>query len=312
MCVRLLTTAYVTQLFALACCLGLTCAGCQPIILKMRAFMTLKAAVFVLILCGTLISGSLAGEPPDAKTKSERRVTLQVTDVPINEVLNILVKSVSLEIRGTVPSQERITAQFSNVTLEEALGRIMRGYNYVLVQPEGSTRPLLVVMNRIERSMQRDSAPFVPAGGVPVSPPGAMPAQDALSRVGQQTQSGPQQVQTTLPPGAGEVANPLRPESQPNMPGVPGGIPTVPLPTMPQGAVPPGTASGTAGMPTGPGNIPTGSLPPPSAFPPPGVTVPLPQGGDVTGPVPTPPPQSPQPSSEPARIMTPFGERPAE
>jgi hypothetical protein len=264
------------------------------------------------MLCALAPLGSFADELQDADARSGRRVTLQVTDVPLNEVLNILAKSVPLELKGSIPSDERITAQFSNATLEEALNRIMRGYNYVLVQPEGSTTPLLVLMNRIERSGQKESALAVPAGGAtfpssgPV--PGSMQVQDGRPRPGfPQNQPGQGQPLPVITPPPMPVTAPPPPEPQPNVPiyGQPGGMTSFQgMPGGP-GMAPPGMAADSSG----PGSGPPGSFSPPAFIPP--------QQGPASGtPVPSSPAQVQQPpqqsSPEPTRVMTPFGERPAE
>ena len=151
----------------------------------MRALVLLTLVRFlaVVMLCGVVPGASDAGEPPDIKVKNGRTVSLQVVDVPLNEVLNILAKNIPMEIRGTVPSQERITVNFSDLTLEEALSRIMRGYNYVLVRPDESAKALLVVMNRIDRAVQSESASFAPAAGGLFSPPA--PCQPKVALRGQ-------------------------------------------------------------------------------------------------------------------------------
>jgi len=291
----------------------LTSAGCEPIILVMRACIVTKVVTLVLVMLGLVPLGSFADELQDANARSGRRVTLQVTDVPLSEVLNILAKSVPLELKGSIPSDERITAQFSNATLEEALNRIMRGYNYVLVQSEGSTKPLLVLMNRIERSAQKESAALVPAGGAsfppPVPVPSPMPGQDGRPRPGGPPQSQPGQGQPlpVITPPPMPVTAPPPPDAQPNAPvyGQPGGI--APFQGMPggPGMAPPGMAADSSG----PGSAPPGSFSPPVFIPP--------QQGSASGmPAPSSPPQVQQPpqqsSPEPARVMTPFGERPAE
>ena len=304
----------------------LTSAGCRlTIIAEMRALILLKAVRFLLVimLCGLVPQGSIADDLQSTKAKDERRVTLQVTDVPLNEVLSILAKNVPLEIRGTVPSQERITVQFSNVTLEEALSRIMRGYNYVLVRPGESTKPLLVVMNKIERSIQNQSAAVgsAPAGAVPgpAALPGAAPMPAGRLRPGMPqvpSRQGPEALPAMVGPAEPGQAGPQRPENQPGFPGsVPPGSPvpaTGPIPPFPgtpfgPGAVPPGMAAGQAGPASAAGNLPSGILPPP------GATNPSPGGAGAPLPAPPAQPQQPaQPTPDPVRIMTPFGERSAE
>ncbi len=299
----------------------LTSAGCRlTIIVEMRALLLFKALVFLLMimLCAFLPLGSDASEFHDIKVNNERTVSLQVVDVPLNEVLRILAKNVPMEIRGTVVSQERITVQFSNLTLEEALSRIMRGYNYVLVRPDESAKVLLVVMNKIDRTIQTEPASVAPAPGGPVAVPAGIPAGapvQSRARPGIQPAPSGQAQEASSPvvgPAGTGQAGPQRPESQPSLPGsgpAAGSIP--PLPGMPMGpgALPPGMAAGQAGPASVAGGIPPGISPPPGPTNPP-------PGGPVTSglqPVPHPQPQQPaQQNPEPARVMTPFGERSVE
>jgi hypothetical protein len=292
----------------------------------MRALLLLKTVRFLLMimLCGLLPQGGIASELQDTKVKEEKRVTLQVTDVPLNEVLSILAKNVSLEIRGVVPSRERVTAQFSNLTLEEALSRIMRGYNYVLVWSEESARPLLVVMNKIDRPVRNEpvstgpvAAGSVPGSGPlpgPAAVPGAAGTQAGGLRQGSPqapSAQGPEAFPARVGPAEAGQAGPPRPDYQPGLPGsVPTDGPVARFPGMPvgPGAIPPGMAAGQAGPVSAPGSIPPGIFPPPGATNPPG-------DGGVSGPQPVPLPQTQQPAGptpEPVRVMTPFGERSVE
>ncbi len=269
----------------------------------------MRSRVALLIAGSLLISGitvpAIAGEIKSEQVPGEGRVTLQVADVPLGEVLSILARSVPLEIRGPVPSDVRVTAQFSGVALEDALARMLRGYNYVLLRPEGSTRPLLIVMNKIERPVQREPGPFGPGGAAPL-PVSSQATQNVPATVSQQGGSG--QVQMPVP-----VPQPVSgsgPQQGDTAGGNQGGMPGMPMPPRdaPQGAGPGGMLpSHTAPA--------TGANPPPVPFPPPTAAGPNPQlpGGSV--PMPSVPSQAQSPFQgppEPARVMTPFGERPAE
>jgi hypothetical protein len=287
----------------------------------MRAPAFFNAVSFfpIIILCGLMPGASDGSELHDIKVNNERTVSLQVVDVPLNEVLTILAKNVPMEIRGTVASQERITVQFSKLTLEEALSRIMRGYNYVLVRPDESAKALLVVMNKIDRTIQTEPASVAPTPGgpvaVPVGIPAAAPAQGGRTRPGIQPAPSRQGQETSSPvvgPGGTGQAGPQRPDSQPILPGPgPAASPIPPLPGMPMGpgALPPGMAAGQGGSSSAAG------VAPPVPFPPPGAMSPPAEGSGTSAPQPAPPAQPQQPAQqnpEPARVMTPFGERSAE
>jgi hypothetical protein len=151
--------------------------------------------LITIALCGIIPAVSQAGEVRDTATRAERAVSLQVVDVPLNEVLSILAKNIPIEIKGTVALQERVTVQFSNLTLEEALSRIMRGYNYVLVRPEESAKAVLVVINKIERAIQSEQR----ASGGAKAPAVSVPASAAATR-DPATQAGLPATQQASPP----------------------------------------------------------------------------------------------------------------
>ena len=138
------------------------------------ALLTLLRAIPIIVFCMLAAPYTHAQSPPVIKVRSEGTVSMQVVNVPLNEVLAILAKSVPMDIKGAIPipSQELVTLEFSNLSLEEALRRIMRGYNYVLVHMDGPARPVLTVMTRTERTPYVEAAPATvapsePAGGFP-------------------------------------------------------------------------------------------------------------------------------------------------
>jgi hypothetical protein len=122
-----------------------------------------------------------AQSPPVIKVRSEGTVSMQVVNVPLNEVLAILAKNVPMDIKGAIPSQELVTLEFSNLSLEEALRRIMRGYNYVLLRMDEPARPVLTVMTRTERTPYVEAAPATVA---PSEPPGGLPRPRASASPG--------------------------------------------------------------------------------------------------------------------------------
>jgi hypothetical protein len=268
----------------------------------MLAFLNVVRCFLIIMLCGLLPVAGHAGEPRDSKTRNEKTVSLQVVDVPLNEVLDILAKSIPMDIRGTVPSHERVTVRFSDLTLEEALSRIMRGYNYVLVRPDESARALLVVMNKIEPTTRREPASVATVPAAPVPAPGTMPVQGGQPRPGiQQTPTGQRQGATPPvigPTATGDVAQPG--------PGFPVGAPDSSVPPGPGAApsdTPPGanppSSPGAGGLPSRPFALPRTSNPPP-------------EGAGRSASQPVLPDQSQEPAqsrSEPIKVMTPFGER---
>jgi len=68
-------------------------------------------------------------------------------------------KLFSMTDRGAA-ANEPLTLHFSNLTLPEALAKMMRGYNYVLVYEDKGRLPVLTLMGKAERAA---SAPDRPA-----------------------------------------------------------------------------------------------------------------------------------------------------
>ena len=242
----------------------------------------------ILLLCVLTASHLYAEGAPVIKVKSEGTISVQVVNVPLNQVLLILAKNVPMEIKGTVPSQELLTLEFSNLSLEEALRRIMRGYNYVLVHLDEPSRPVLTVMGRTERTPYAEDAPAAAA------PPSEPPAGTARPR-------------GSVPPGIPQAS--LEQGQEPpraigRRPDIGEARPPVPDPR----AVPPAALGAPAGAPPGAGTLPPGPLARPGAAPqiPPGPT------GESSSSQQTPagPRQETQAQqAEPSVVMTPFGFR---
>jgi len=93
------------------------------------------------------------GHGEDTITTSKNGlIGLTVYNRPLNEVLHMLSSKVPLEIKGSLITGEPVTINISDVSLEEALKRLMRGYNYVVIKPEGSNKQILMVLGRAERT----------------------------------------------------------------------------------------------------------------------------------------------------------------
>jgi hypothetical protein len=268
---------------------------------------SLVAALCVAALPLTLTAAG-PNDQPLIKVTHDEKISANVENVPLSRVLDAMAASVGLEVKGSVPSGEMVSVDFSNLSLNEALKRLLLGYNYVLITSEQTGKASLMVMGRAERSKIVEAVPPPePPPPTPVLPvargrrvtdpmvqgpvPGGPPGQ------GQVPSAGPSPV--ALPPGM------QRPDSVPVSP-FPGG------PNRPDAV--PGRAEATdqrnvlqgAGqpfrpgeLPAGPGGIPqdmrlpgtatgpspmTGGSPSPLAGP--GGLPSPPQGGEVSEPVP--------------------------
>jgi hypothetical protein len=242
------------------------------------------------------------------KVTHDEKISADVENVPLSQVLNAMAASVGLEVKGNVPSGEMVSVNFSNLSLDEALKRLLLGYNYVLITSEQTGKASLMVMGRAERSKiveavaPPESPPQTPvlpmARGRRVTDPSAQgPVAGGPPGQGQMPGTGPSPV--ALPPGM------ERPDRMPMSP-VPGG------PTRPDAV--PGRAEATdqrnvpqndgqafrpGELPVGPGGVPLNMMPPgtatgpspmagssPSQHPGPGGLPSPSQGGEVSEPLP--------------------------
>ena len=208
----------------------------------------------ILLLCVLTASHLCAEGAPVIKVKSEGTVSMQVVNVPLNEVLLILAKNVPMEVKGTVPSRELLTLEFSNLSLEEALRRIMRGYNYVLVHMDEPSRPVLTVMSKTERTPYTEAAPA--AAAAPSEPP-----------------AGAARPRGSVPPGSPQ-ASPEQGQEPPRAIGRRGDVGEARPPVPDPRAIPPAALGAPGGAPPGAGAIPPGPIAQPGAAPriPPGPT----------------------------------------
>ena len=251
------------------------------------ALLTLLRTISIIFFCILAAPYTQAQGPPVIKVRSEGTVSMQVVNVPLNEVLSILAKNVPMDIKGAVPSQELVTLEFSNLSLEEALRRIMRGYNYVLLRMDEPSRPVLTVMSRTERTPYVEPAP---ATVIPSAPAGGPPRPSAsVPPVSPQAVAEPGQGRPPATARRGEIEQ-ARPSAQDARVG------------------PPGIAGSAAGLPPGVGTFAPG----PVVQPRPARQAPAETAGEAASAQQTPaePRQPTQPQqAEPTIVMTPFGYR---
>ncbi len=73
-------------------------------------------------------------------------------NAPLGDVLKSLSDRFPLDIRGPYSSSDPVSASFSGLTLDEALKRLLRGYNYVLMDGGASERRVLIFMSKSTRT----------------------------------------------------------------------------------------------------------------------------------------------------------------
>jgi len=223
---------------------------------KRLACLLLPAFIYV---CGVAFGGAWAGGDPIRVTEGGR-ISADLVDIPLNQVLADLSKKLPLHVKGGVGGGERLTLHFSDLTMEEALHKIMAGYNYVLMLSgeRGEGTVTLTVVGKVSHPRSDLSA----AEATPVSPPAAPNQQPSSVRP-------PALVPAVLPtptaqpvsPPPAAASSPLPDQQPPAQP--PASPPPTPAPDM--GQLPPresGEQPGSAATAT-----PPGVLPPPESQP---------------------------------------------
>ena len=158
---------------------------CGP---KSRKYVSLPL-VLIFIWLGLSSYSSALGQDVFSVT-NEGRITAHITDMPLGQALEALSRSTPLDIRGSVPEDERLTLRFSRLTLGEALREMMAGYNYVLMTPKAQEKPILLILGKVEqdkgstppsyeRTVPVPSSPATASASVPVPPPPLAPPTSA-------------------------------------------------------------------------------------------------------------------------------------
>jgi hypothetical protein len=149
-----------------------------------------------LVLVFTLICLH-GGVAPDAsaagnviKVTEGDRISADIVDFPLTQVLGNLSQHLPIEIKGRPDGNDRLTLHFSHLTLQEALRKIMAGYNYVVIEPgPAGGRLVITILGKAARTVREATVPSPPAAGsppvadtpaaakTPAAPPAASPAQ---------------------------------------------------------------------------------------------------------------------------------------
>jgi hypothetical protein len=165
------------------------------------------------------------GQPvdPGIRIDPAGTISVRIENLPLDLVLRLMSDRKLFDIRGARPGSEKISAAFSGLTLGGAMKKLMRGYNYAILD-EAAGRPLLMVFGRTVRPSPATQRVFL---GYP-KPPGDRAPDTAAHRAGptfgprQQTANG---IHPNLPgylpakPGPGFV-QPIRQAG--NLPQAPG------------------------------------------------------------------------------------------
>jgi hypothetical protein len=85
---------------------------------------------------------------PVISVSPDQLISASVADQPLSDVLRAMSEKQLFDMKGTTPYSETISIFFSDLTLEQALKKLMRGYNYVLLNQNEGEKPLLMIMGK--------------------------------------------------------------------------------------------------------------------------------------------------------------------
>lgn len=97
-------------------------------------------------------SGTGQGVYPPITVSPDQRISGHIRSLPLEEVLLMMSGKNLFAIKGALPLGETVSATLIDASLETALRKLLRGYNYVIVKQEAGTIPLLIVMGKAARS----------------------------------------------------------------------------------------------------------------------------------------------------------------
>lgn len=125
-----------------------------------------------------LVDASAAGDV--IKVTEGGRISADIVDLPLTRVLADLSQKLPMEIKGSPNGNERLTLHFSHLTLQEALQKIMAGYNYVLIGPEpAGGRLTITILGKADRRVKEAAAPAPAASETPAAPVAPAPSPPA-------------------------------------------------------------------------------------------------------------------------------------
>lgn len=115
----------------------------------------------------------------DAATQSlivvdkNKRISGILQEISVAEALKRISEKLPLQITGSPPA-DQVGVRFQRSTLQEAVRKLMRGYNYVLLDQGPSGGAVLTIVGKAERNpgteTRADSVPAAPAAA-PQQPP---------------------------------------------------------------------------------------------------------------------------------------------
>jgi len=149
------------------------------------------SAVAGALLAAILAAGRASAEAPAAPSGADAapartialqgdRLTVQVTDVALDDVLQAIAAPSKAEIRGTVKQPHSVTVEFTDAPLRDGLTRLLGDQNFLLTYREdGSLRTLTLLGGPLEPSTE---ARIVKAAPTSTTQPPASNPTDLLQR----------------------------------------------------------------------------------------------------------------------------------
>ncbi len=134
------------------------------------------------ILASICLHGGIAPAAGNViKVTDGGRVSADIVDSPLTQVLADLSQSVPIEIKGIPDRNDRVTLHFSRLTVQEALRKIMAGYNYVVIKPQpAGGRLSMTILGKAGKSVREAASP--PEAPSPPDEAGPPPAANTQAR----------------------------------------------------------------------------------------------------------------------------------
>jgi hypothetical protein len=122
---------------------------------------------------------------PAIAINRDQSISACVTNLPLSEVLRVMSEGGLFDMKGPLPSDETVSITFSDLTLAKVLKKLMRGYNYVLLDQEAGKKPLLMVIGKVVRASPAEQKTprslDAPPSGTQAHDPGASQVPPAIA-----------------------------------------------------------------------------------------------------------------------------------
>ena len=114
--------------------------------------------ILLFLIPGFLIWFSIQPSPAAEEQTDENSFSIRAVNEPLREVLKKISKASGYEIRfNTQLSNERVSLQLDNVTLNEALARVLQAYNHMSLWDDANYIITLLIF-------KKDSPPVTISG----------------------------------------------------------------------------------------------------------------------------------------------------